>query len=246
MKSNRIKLEICAVSPHSARAAFQGGADRIELCAALEMGGITPSFSAIEMSVKQSEMPVFVLVRPRAGDFCYSQTELQQMIRDIEICRELGVQGIVSGALHPDGSIQLSHLKALLKASEGMSFTFHRAFDRCNDPFAAAMQLADAGVQRILSSGQRSDAYLGAPLLAALVEKMNGQITFLPGGGINTDNVVELIRITGATEVHFSAKKTQKSPFSFNSALADSNDYIESDEKLIQKMVELLHSLEGK
>lgn len=245
MTPNPIKLEICAVSPQSALAAYQGGADRIELCSALETGGITPSFSAIEMCVQQTEMPVFVLIRPRAGDFCYSETELQQMIRDIAICRELGVQGIVSGALHPDGNIHLSQLKALIKASTGMSFTFHRAFDRCRDPHTAAKQLADLGVDRILSSGQQPNALMGAPLLASLIEKIQGHITVMPGGGITHENIGEIYRITGASEYHFSAKKVQKSPFSFRIDMADHNDYIESDEELVRKMVGLLRNLKG-
>jgi copper homeostasis protein len=242
MKPNPIQLEICAVSPTSALAALEGGADRIELCAALETGGISPSFAAIEMCTRSLDIPVFVLVRPRPGDFCYNETELQLMIRDISICRELGVSGIVSGSLHPDGNIHLPQLQALLRASEGMDFTFHRAFDRCRDPFLAASQLAAFGVQRILSSGQQPTALQGAALLSKLIEKMEGKISFMPGGGITADNIGEIYRITGATEVHFSAKKVQKSPFSHQNDMSGNDDYSESDPSLIRQMVGLLRS----
>lgn len=243
MKPNSVKLEICAVSPLSARAAFEGGANRIELCTALETGGLTPSHAAIEMCTQELDIPVFVLIRPRPGDFCYNETEMQLMIRDISICRELGVRGIVSGSLHPDGGIHLSQLQALLKASEGMEFTFHRAFDRCSNPFLAADQLADHGVQRILSSGQQPSALNGAPLLAELIEKMQGQITIMPGGGVTPDNVAEIHRICGATEYHFSAKKVQKSSFSFRNDMSGGDDYSESDTDLIREMVSVLQSL---
>ncbi|MFZ4544556.1 MAG: copper homeostasis protein CutC [Saprospiraceae bacterium] len=242
MDSNAIKIEICAASPFSAMAAQQGGADRIELCAALEIGGITPSFSSIEMCKKMLDIPVFVLIRPRGGDFCYSESEMQQMIRDIEICHSLGVGGIVSGSLNSDGSLHIKQLQKLQSACKGMEFTFHRAFDRCNDPFLVAAQLADLGVDRILSSGQQPNALKGASLLARLIEKMEGQIIFMPGSGINVDNIKEINRITGAREYHFSAKKTQHSPFAFKNDMKDKDDYSESDVDLIRSMVNLAKS----
>lgn len=242
MDSNTIKIEICAASPFSAMAAQQGGADRIELCAALEIGGITPSFSSIEMCKKTLDIPVFVLIRPRGGDFCYSASEMQQMIRDIEICHTLGVEGIVSGSLNPDGSLHISQLQQLLQACRGMEFTFHRAFDRCNDPFFVAEQLADQGVDRILSSGQQPAALQGASLLAKLTEKMAGRITIMPGSGINFENIKEIYQITGAREYHFSAKKNQKSPFTFKNDMKDKDDCEESDLETIRSMVNLLRS----
>jgi copper homeostasis protein len=238
--NNTITIEICAASFSSALIAQEGGADRIELCAALELGGITPSFAVIELAKKALQIPVYVLIRPRGGDFCYSENEMQAMLRDIEICKTLAVDGIVCGALETNGTIHSQQLKRFLAASEGMDFTFHRAFDRCSNPFFALEQCIDFGVSRILTSGQQMNALQGSNFIAKLIEKAENKISIMPGAGISVDNILAIKSLTQAKEFHLSAKKTIQSPFLFENDMKDILDYDETDLEIVKKIVNLV------
>ncbi len=235
-----IKIEICAASLHSAVQAQEGGAHRIELCAALELGGITPSFATIELVKQSLDIPVYVLIRPRGGDFCYSESEMQCMLRDIEICKSLGVEGVVCGALHPDGLIHLQQTERMFRAAEGMGFTFHRAFDRCKNPFDALAELINLGAERILTSGQQTNALKGANFIRKTIEKADNQIIIMPGAGVSPDNIVAIKELTGANEFHFSAKKTLVSPFFYENEMNDEKNYDETSIEIVKSVINLV------
>lgn len=197
-------LEICASSYQSAINAQEAGAHRIELCSELAVGGITPSYGLIKQVVEALSIPVFVLIRPRSGNFTYSDAEFEIIKKDIQICKELGCQGIVSGVLNADNSIDKQRTKALVELAEPLSFTFHRAFDWVPNPMEALNALMLLKVDRILTSGQESTAEKGIALLQELKASTNNQIVILPGGGINSNNV-EAFKNVGFLEIHASA-----------------------------------------
>lgn len=200
-------LEIAANSVASALAAQAGGADRIELCAALELGGLTPSHAVIAMVRAQLHIPVHVLIRPRAGDFVHDATELAVMRADIATCVALGCDGVVFGVLDTRGDVDMAACRALRAAAGGMSVTFHRAFDVCRDPHAALEAVIALGCERVLTSGQAPCAVAGAPLIRALVTQAAGRVTIMPGAGIDAANLARLVVETGAVEFHASAKR---------------------------------------
>jgi len=199
-------LEVCANSYVSAINAQTAGAHRIELCNELALGGITPSAGLIQKVVRDLQIPVFVLIRPRSGDFTYTPEEFETMLEDIAICKTLGVKGIVSGALHEDGTIDKNRTQELIRASEGMSFTFHRAFDWAPHMDKALNTLIDLKVDRILSSGQHTSAPKGISILTQLLAKARDRITILPGGGIHAQNVIDF-KEAGFREIHASASE---------------------------------------
>jgi len=204
-------LEICANSAESCLAAEAGGAGRVELCAGIPEGGTTPSWGEISVARERIGIRLHVIIRPRGGDFLYSPLELDTMERDIRIARECGADGVVFGCLTPDGAIDRPALKRLMQASQGLSVTFHRAFDRCRDPFEALEQIIDAGCDRILTSGLRPTAFEGIPLLGELVDRAAGRIVIMPGCGVNENNIAEIAARTGAREFHCSARTTIRS-----------------------------------
>ena len=201
-------LEICAGSVESAIAARDGGAQRIELCAALEVGGVTPSAGLIAQARKIEGLTLNVIIRPRGGDFLYNEYEAACMEHDIRTCKQLGVDGVVIGALTADGDIDTTLCKRLIEAAEGMSITFHRAFDMCRDPRKALEELIEMGCDRVLTSGQASTAQAGVTLLRELVEQANGRIIIMPGCGVNSNNAAAILQATGAQEIHASARKS--------------------------------------
>ena len=201
-------LEICAGSVESAIAARDGGAQRIELCAALEVGGVTPSAGLIAQARKIEGLTLNVIIRPRGGDFLYNEYEAACMEHDIRTCKQLGVDGVVIGALTADGDIDTTLCKRLIEAAEGMSITFHRAFDMCRDPRKALEELIEMGCDRVLTSGQASTAQAGITLLRELVEQANGRIIIMPGCGVNSNNAAAILQATGAQEIHASARKS--------------------------------------
>ena len=201
-------LEICAGSVESAIAARDGGAKRIELCAALEVGGVTPSAGLIAQARKVEGVILNVIIRPRGGDFLYNEYEVACMTEDIRTCKRLGADGVVIGALTADGDIDTATCKKLIEAAEGMSITFHRAFDMCRDPHKALEELVSLGCDRVLTSGQAPTAEAGIPLLKQLVEKAAGRIIIMPGCGVNSANAAKILQDTGATEIHASARKS--------------------------------------
>ncbi|MCC7466928.1 MAG: copper homeostasis protein CutC [Saprospiraceae bacterium] len=201
-----MNFEICAVNIQSALAAQEAGAHRIELCSALDVGGLTPSAGLIRAAVRSVNIPVHVLIRPREGDFCYTDEELDIMLEDIQECRQSGAAGVVVGALTPDGSLDLPKMKAMKTAARGLAVTCHRAFDFTADPAGALEQLIELGFTRVSSSGQADNAFEGRFRLKEWVDQSAGRIAVMPGGGINAGNILSVIAFTGAKDVHFTAK----------------------------------------
>lgn len=199
-------LEVAANSVASALAAEAGGAARVELCSALELGGLTPSHAAIAVAVERLHIPVHVLIRPRAGDFVFDDTECEVMRRDIEVCKSLGCAGVVIGVLTAEGDVDAARCRGLTNAAHGMSVTFHRAFDFAREPERALEAIVSLGCDRLLTSGQAADALIGAPLIRALIEQARGRITVMPGGGIDARNIAAIAQATSAREFHASAK----------------------------------------
>lgn len=200
-------LEICAGSVESAIAARDGGAQRIELCAALEVGGVTPSAGVIAEARKIEDLVLNVIIRPRGGDFLYNEYEAACMEHDIRTCKALGVDGVVIGALTPDGDIDTALCRRLIAAADGMSITFHRAFDMCRNASKALEELIAIGCHRVLTSGQAATAMEGTTLLKELVKQADGRIIIMPGCGVSSANAAAILQATGATEIHASARK---------------------------------------
>ena len=201
-----MKLEVCCADLQSVRAAKEGGAHRVELCQALGLDGLTPSAGMIASAVEMG-IPVQVLIRPREGDFVYSKDEVLCMQRDIRQAKRLGANGIVIGALKPDGSIDKETVRCLVGEAEGLSITFHRAFDVCVQPEKALEQIISLGCHRLLTSGQAPTAEQGIPLLKRLVEQSAGRIIIMPGAGVNPQNAHRILFETGAHEIHGSLRK---------------------------------------
>ncbi len=236
----KMLLEVCAGDIDSVYAAARGGADRVELCCALSEGGLTPSAGMIEEALKVDGIKVNVLIRPRSGDFVYSEAEIRVMIRDIEICRKLGVNGVVFGALTPDGDIDMEACRKMIKAADGLHKTFHRAFDMCRDPRKGVEDIISLGCDRILTSGLASSASEGAALIGEL-QKEYPSIIFIAAGGISPENVSNIVGKTGVGEVHASAKTSIASTMRFrrndvSMGKADADEYsrISTSEKLVK------------
>ena len=207
-----VLVEICCGSLEDVLAAQEGGADRVELCAALCVGGLTPSAGAILESKARLRLPVMVMVRPRAAGFRYRDSEVAVMERDVLAAVASGADGIVLGALRDHGSIDGAACRRLRSAAGDRQVVFHRAFDLTPDPFRALEELIDLGFTRVLTSGQRTSAVLGAPTLRRLVEAARDRIEILPGGGIRPHNVRQVVDETGCRQVHLSAFGTEADP----------------------------------
>ncbi|MBO4905695.1 MAG: copper homeostasis protein CutC [Bacteroidaceae bacterium] len=205
--SNQPVLEVCCGSLASALAAVEGGASRIELCSALSLDGLTPSIGLVrELRRLFPDLLIHVLIRHREGDFVYTEAELRVMECDIHAAAEAGASAIVSGALTPEGNIDLPATARLIRAAAGLPFTFHRAFDLVPDQFQALRQLHSLGVCRILTSGGAATAEAGIPNLRRLVSQ--AAVTILPGGGVTRHNVAQILNATGASEIHGSCSVT--------------------------------------
>jgi len=201
----KILVEACVDAIDAALEAERGGAGRIELCGELLQGGVTPSAGLIAAVWERVDIPVFVLIRPRTGDFLYDGNELDVMLRDVEMAQSLDVDGIVIGALTPQGDVDVATVRRLVKAAGDMQVTFHRAFDFVRDQRAALDALIALGVSRVLTSGGAASALEGAPAHARLVEQAGNNITILAGGSISAENVEEVVRVSGVHEVHVRA-----------------------------------------
>lgn len=199
-------LEIAANSVASALAAQQGGAGRVELCTALELGGLTPSPAQIALARERLHIPLYVLIRPRAGDFLYSELECETMLRDIEACAALGCDGVVLGVLDAQGNVDTVRCRALIAAAGKLGVTFHRAFDLSRDPTRALEDIVALGCERILTSGAQAGAADGSTLIRELVRQAGDRIVVMPGAGITAQNIAALAAATGAREFHASAK----------------------------------------
>ena len=209
------RFEICANSVASCIAAQEGGADRVELCAGIPEGGTTPSFGMIRNARECISIALNVIIRPRGGDFLYSETELREMVYDIQAAKELGADGLVFGCLRPDGSVDMEAMSVLMEAAGDTPVTFHRAFDHTSDPLKALEDIISLGCVRILTSGCRPTALEGADMLAQLVEKAADRIIIMPGCGVREGNIAEIARLSGAREFHFSARESVESGMFF-------------------------------
>jgi copper homeostasis protein len=201
-----MKLEICANSFQSAKNAEEAGAHRIELCSELAVGGITPSYGLIKQVVEELSIETYVLIRPRSGNFIYTDVEIEIMKNDIQTCKDLGCSGIVSGVLKEDNSLDVKRTKMLIEISKPLAFTFHRAFDCVSNPMETLESLVDLGVDRILTSGQESSVDDGLELLNQLKTKGGQNIIILPGGGVHPENTKKIME-AGFNEIHASASK---------------------------------------
>ena len=199
-------LEIAANSVASALAAQEGGAGRVELCTALELGGLTPSHAQIALARERLRIPLYVLIRPRAGDFLYGELECETMLRDIETCASLGCDGVVLGVLDAEGRVDTARCRPLIAAAGKLGVTFHRAFDLSRDPAQALEDIVTLGCERILTSGMQGSAAEGSALIRELVEQAGDRIVVMPGAGITAQNIAALATATGAHEFHASAK----------------------------------------
>ena len=204
-----MEIEVCCGSIQSAANAKAGGAVRVELCQGLVEGGTTPSPATIQYAVRELGLKVFVLVRPRGGDFCYNELEVKTMEEDVAFCKEAGASGIVVGFLHPDGSIDTELTRRFVELSAPLPVTFHRAFDECADPLNALEQIIECGCARILTSGCKPTVIEGAEMLQQLVKQADGRITILAGSGVTPENAAALREKTGVKEIHGSCKKTR-------------------------------------
>lgn len=205
---SELKLEICALNLPSALAAQEGGAQRIELCENLGESGTTPSYGMIKIVRELLKIDVYVLIRPRAGDCVYDEHEVNIMREDIRTCGELGCDGVVIGALLPDGSIDLKSCAGMIEMAEryGMGVTFHRAFDIVPDQSVALEQIIQLRCERILTSGGKKSALEGASTIASLVQQAAGRIKLMAGGGVTADNAIQIMQTAGVHELHASAK----------------------------------------
>jgi copper homeostasis protein len=209
------KLEICCYSVESAITAEKAGAERIELCDNYSEGGTTPSYAAIQISVEKLKIPVNVIVRPRGGDFLYSDVEYETIKQDVLAIKKLKANGIVIGFLKANGEIDLGKTREIMDLAKPMEVTFHRAFDMCKDPLKALGQLKEIGITRILTSGAKNKAPEGIGLLTELVDKAGNEIIIMPGSGVNSNTIDELIRKTKALEFHTSAKTFENSKMDY-------------------------------
>lgn len=235
-------VEIAANSLASALAAQEGGASRIELCTALELGGLTPSPGQIALVRERLSIPVHVLVRPRAGDFAYADEEHATMLADIAYCAAAGCDGVVVGALTADGQVDVARCREMAAAAGGLDLTFHRAIDVCRDPAAALEAIIGLGFTRVLSSGGAASAMDGSANLRRLVEQAAGRIEVMPGAGIDADNVASLMAATGARQFHASAKRALPSLMRFApaSALGMAGGETRSDAAEVRRLVQAL------
>ncbi len=225
-----IHLEVCSNSVRSALAAQEGGAFRVELCDNLPEGGTTPSLAQIRLARKLLHIRLNVIIRPRGGDFLYNEQEYEMITSEIRMCGETGCDGVVIGLLNPNGSIDTVRTAALADIAReyGMSVTFHRAFDRCNDLFKGLEDVISTGCDRILTSGGKDSALIGASTIRRLIERAGNRIVIMPGAGISENNIAGLVRETGLREFHGSFRSAFPSKMEyFNREMSDWKDDVQ-------------------
>lgn len=207
-------LEICAYSSYSVSIAAITGAQRIELCSGIGEGGTTPGYGLLSEALNYSNIGIFPIIRPRGGDFCYSSSEFNEMLKDIEMCRNMGVQGIVTGILNSDGTFDLRRMLQLKNAAGSLEFCVHRAIDMCRNPLEAIDALSDLGVKRVLSSGARNTAIEGIDLLEVMLAHANNRIEIMAGSGIHAGQIEALWNI-GIRHFHASASSKYPSEMKY-------------------------------
>ncbi|XP_014281691.1 copper homeostasis protein cutC homolog isoform X2 [Halyomorpha halys] len=225
-------MEVCIDNLESAINAERGGAIRLELCSALSDGGLTPSVGFLRIVKQKVKIPVFVMIRPRSGDFIYSEDEIEIMSEDMKILQENGADGFVFGITTSTGKIDIERCSKLMKLAGNHPVTFHRAFDTVKDPLESLEEIISLGFQRILTSGLQASASLGTSLLRQLIDVSKGRIIIMPGAGIKPDNLHFILKETNPVEFHGSAKAPKK-------------DYFISDENAVREMVTLFKSMYG-
>lgn len=234
--NEKIIIEIATTDYPTTVSAVKGGADRIELCANLAEGGTTPSFGMLKQCRNEFSIDLYPMIRPRGGDFLYSEEEFSIMLEDAKLCRQLGCEGIVTGFLKADGTIDRERTARIVETVYPLGVTFHRAFDRCADPFAALEILIETGCERVLTSGQQPTAPEGVELIARLNAAADQRIIIMPGAGVTPATIGELREKTGCTEFHASLRSTKRSAMEYiHPAFAESkesyyNNAIEEEE----------------
>lgn len=238
------ELEVIGFDLASCLIAEQQGADRIELCANPHEGGTTPSHGVIAVAREHTSIQLFPIIRPRGGDFLYTDLEFKAMADDIDRCRDLGCDGVVIGMLTADGSVDVDRCAELVGLAGPMQVTFHRAFDRVRDPIASLEAVIELGCARILTSGQRPDVESGRDMLKTLVAAAGDRITIMPGSGVRSTNIVELAKYTGARAFHSSARTVHPSAMEFtNPAMAEDLTSVGIDADEVANLRRLLDQL---
>lgn len=209
MKINHI--EVCIDNIESLHYAQQGGATRIELCSSLALGGLTPNAGLMKLAAKHATVPVYAMIRPRQGDFLFSDQDKEIMLADIFAAKQAGLHGVVVGVLNADSSVDSDLLKVLCAEAKGMGVTFHRAIDQCLEPMAALDAIMAHGCERILTSGLKPNAEAGIPMLKTMVDYCGNRLSIMAGAGVTADNVARIVRESGVREVHLSGKSTRPS-----------------------------------
>lgn len=239
-----MELEVIGFDLASCLTAEAKGANRIELCANPHEGGTTPSYGVIEAARRNTSIQLFPIIRPRGGDFFYSELEFQAMAADIRQCEQLGCDGVVIGMLREDGSVDVDRCAELITHAGSMQVTFHRAFDRVADPMQSLEDIIALGCSRILTSGQRPNVELGKEMLRTLVDAAGDRITIMPGSGVRSNNILELAKFTGARAFHSSARKALPSSMAFvNPAMDEELDSISIDAEEVAALRRTLDQL---
>lgn len=240
--NDRVMLEVCCGNFESALAAVDGGADRIELCSALSVGGLTPSIGDIYRAVALP-VKVHVLIRPREGDYCYSSSEVDGMVLDILSCKRAGVDGVVIGALDESGNVDMAACARMVEAAEGVSVTFHRAFDVAADMARALEDLISLGIDTILTSGGMATALEGVDRLRELSDIAVGRISLMPGSGVSHLNAEQIISMVGPSYIHGSCKEIVSSAMSFENPILPNESHMRTSRSSVAALKELLLSM---
>lgn len=241
-KTMKMRLEVAADSIGSALAAQAGGAMRVELCGGLDGGGLTPSFGTLAVLRDRLTIPLYVLIRPRVGDFVFDEAEVEAMRRDVEQCVRLGCDGVVLGALDPAGEVDMATMRVLIAAAGPLGVTFHRAIDVSADPRRALEDAIALGCERVLTSGARETAEEGAELIAALVRQAGTRLSVMPGSGVSDANLARLRALTGAREFHGSARGplASRALTTHPHVRSLGGDRMQTDVERVRRMVALL------
>lgn len=246
MPNMNFKLEVIAFDIESCFIAQQRGAARIELCDNQSEGGTTPSYGFIKQARSKVSIELFPIIRPRGGDFLYTDDEFEIMKTDVEICKQLGCDGIVTGILKGDGSVDKERMRVLVNLAYPMSVTFHRAFDRTNDALKALEDIIEIGCERILTSGQKPTAMEGLDLIVELVKKADNRIIIMPGSGIKSDNIIDIAQKTKAQEFHSSARIFIASKMEYHQESMNENlKQVQLNEKEVLDLLSNLASIES-
>jgi copper homeostasis protein len=236
-----MELEVIGFDLVSCLTAESQGADRIELCANPHEGGTTPSYGMIAVAKENTSIQLFPIIRPRGGDFLFSQLEFQSMIADVEQCEQLGCDGVVIGILMEDGRVDVDRCAELIRYAGAMQVTFHRAFDRVKDPMRSLEEIIDLGCTRILTSGLHPNVELGQEMLRALVDAARNRITIMPGSGVRSNNILELAKFTGAKAFHSSARSARASSMEYtNPDMDETLDSVSIDASEVAELRQIL------